>query len=385
MHGAAYHILTTTRRSASVTRREVLQGQLGSIARVFNNGDMASAEAGGGVHLARLAWDLREFQPNPVCVNFQTARFRPLTENRFDKLSRLPPLSSRLLPAAQAPHFKCRRHALYLRSSSIVMPGEDARAQRKVPRGDLASVAPANAAAAKEEFLAKKVGCFHARAPPHVALMLHSAQSCVAPRFIYQSSALSRGLALAAFSHSDRYSGAAVHVLRRVLAQFGSWTQWEQHCNAGFLPPDEVDRRVALYLTRLNCQHVISIAWDPNIVAPTMLAGRRLLLRGPYREGRVQSVRTRLPALCRRRSSVWQPLYADVWRQVLDHEIGTHFVRKYNGKLQSPAACPPKQPIQVRLESEEVRRSADPHPCTSHSSHPVRAWQASTRCWRSAT
>ena len=189
------------------------------------------------------------------------------------------------------------------------MPSEDARAQRKVPRGDLASVAPANAAAAKEEFLAKKVGSFHACAPPHVALILHLAQSCVAPRFIYQSSALSRGLALAAFSHSDKYSGAAVHVLRRVLAQFGSWTQWEQHCNAGFLPPDEVDRRVALYLTRLSCQHVISVAWDPNIVAPTMLAGRRLLLRGPYREGRVQSVRTRLPARCRRRSSARQLLF----------------------------------------------------------------------------
>jgi hypothetical protein len=248
------------------------------------------------------------------------------------------------------------------------MPGEDARAQRKVPRGDLASVAPANAAAAKEEFLAKKVGSFHARAPPRVALIKHLAQSCVAPRFIYQSSALSRGLALAAFSHSDRYSGAAVHVLRRVLAQFGSWTQWEQHCNAGFLPSDEVDRRVALYLTRLNCQHVISVAWDPNIVAPTMLAGRRLLLRGPYREGRVQSVRLPPSVLPPSQLSTAAALYADLWQQVLDHEIGTHFVRKYNGKLQSPAARRPKQPIQVRLESEEVRaaRTLTPVHLTAH-------------------
>lgn len=70
MHGAAYHILTTTRRSASVTSRKVLQGQLGSIARGFNSRDMASAEAGGGVHLARL-----ERSTKPVCVNFRTPGF----------------------------------------------------------------------------------------------------------------------------------------------------------------------------------------------------------------------------------------------------------------------------------------------------------------------
>jgi len=37
------------------------------------------------------------------------------------------------------------------------MPAEDFRPQTKVPRGDLASVAPANIAAAKEEFIANKV------------------------------------------------------------------------------------------------------------------------------------------------------------------------------------------------------------------------------------
>jgi|LauGreSuBDMM15SN_2_FD.fasta_scaffold2645851_1 hypothetical protein len=37
------------------------------------------------------------------------------------------------------------------------MPAEEARKrEKKVPRGDLASVAPANVAASKEEFLAKK-------------------------------------------------------------------------------------------------------------------------------------------------------------------------------------------------------------------------------------
>jgi hypothetical protein len=156
---------------------------------------------------------------------------------------------------------------------------------------------------------------------------LHHAQGCSAPRFVYPSSALSRGLALAAFSHSDKYTDAAAHLLRSMLLQFGSWTQWEQHCNGDFLPSHEVDQRVGAYLSRLRCNHLIAVAWDPNIVAPTMLAGRRLLLRGPYREGRVQSV--------------------------LDHEIGTHFVRKHNGKLQTPTQCKPKKPTQVRLETEE--------------------------------
>ena len=116
-------------------------------------------------------------------------------------------------------------------------------------------------------------------------------QGSVAPRFIYTSSALSRGLAIAAFSHSDRHGHAAAHVLQRVLHKYGGWTQWEQHCNGAFLPSDEVERRVAAYLADLRCGHVISVAWDHAIVAPTMLAGRRLLLRGPYREGRVRSVR----------------------------------------------------------------------------------------------
>jgi hypothetical protein len=177
------------------------------------------------------------------------------------------------------------------------------------------------------------------------------AQGSAAPRFIYRSSALSRGLALASFAHSDRHADAATHVLRRVLQQFGSWSQWEQHCNGGFLPPDEVDRRVGAYLTRLRCERVISVAWDHSIVAPTMLAGRRLLLRGPYREGRVQSVSASLP-------SPVQHASADARLQVLDHEIGTHFVRKYNGKLQAKAANKAKYPIQVRLETEEVRRCA---------------------------
>ena len=161
----------------------------------------------------------------------------------------------------------------------------------------------------------------------HLQLILHRAQSSIAPRFVYPSSALSRGLALAAFSHSDRYTDAATHLLRRMLTQFGSWSQWEQHCNGGFLPSDEVDRRVGAYLTRLRCDHLITVAWDHSIVAPTMLAGRRLLLRGPYREGRVQSV--------------------------LDHEIGTHFVRKHNSKLQTLTQRKPKRPIQIRLETEE--------------------------------
>jgi hypothetical protein len=37
-----------------------------------------------------------------------------------------------------------------------MMPAEEARDKARVPRGDLASVAPANLAAAKEEFFAKK-------------------------------------------------------------------------------------------------------------------------------------------------------------------------------------------------------------------------------------
>jgi hypothetical protein len=184
------------------------------------------------------------------------------------------------------------------------MPVEEARPKKKVPRGDLASVAPANIAAAKEEFLAQRVSprfaaprapfCLPACCMQCFHFVHRSSSRClqcsVAPRFIYQSSSLSRGLALAAFSHSDIHAAAAMHVLQRVLRQFGSWSHWEQHCNGGFLETDEVDRRVAAYLARLRCDHVISVAWAPGIVAPTMLAGRRLLLRGPYREGRVQSV-----------------------------------------------------------------------------------------------
>jgi hypothetical protein len=45
----------------------------------------------------------------------------------------------------------------------------------------------------------------------------------------------------------------------------------------------------------------------------------------------------------------------DVQPQVLDHEIGTHFVRKYNGKLQPKTGPKPKYSTQTRLETEEVR------------------------------
>jgi hypothetical protein len=149
------------------------------------------------------------------------------------------------------------------------------------------------------------------------------------------------------------YADAATHVLRRVLEQFGSWTQWEQHCNGDFLPSDEVDRRVSAYLTRLRCNHVISVAWDSNIVAPTMLAGRRLLLRGPYRDGRVQSVSSSASVLFITVCSLGRQR-CDPHLQVLDHEIGTHFVRKFNGKLQAKTAGKPKYPLQMRLETEEV-------------------------------
>ncbi len=62
---------------------------------------------------------------------------------------------------------------------------------------------------------------------------------------------------------------------------------------------------------------------------------------------------------------------------MLDHEIGTHFVRKYNGKLQTLTVRKPKYPMQVRLESEEVQHSAVARSCYSYCPLPARVWQAS--------
>ncbi len=179
------------------------------------------------------------------------------------------------------------------------------------------------------------------------------------------------------------YADAAAHVLRRVLEQFGSWTQWEQHCNGDFLPSDEVDRRVSAYLTRLRCNHVISVAWDSNIVAPTMLAGRRLLLRGPYRDGRVQSVSSSASVLFLTVCSLGRQR-RDPHLQVLDHEIGTHFVRKFNGKLQAKTAGKPKYPLQMRLETEEVIVHRQPYYniCTRSAHRSIRVWPVSIQFLR---
>lgn len=119
---------------------------------------------------------------------------------------------------------------------------------------------------------------------------------------------------------------AALHIVKSTIKEFGTWTLYETYQSGLFVSKERVEEIVDDYLRRAGLDGVVRVSWDDSIVAPTMMHGRRLVMKGPYREHRIV------------------PL--------LHHEIGTHLTRKLNNK-RNKHLQPRAVSAQTALETEE--------------------------------
>jgi hypothetical protein len=107
---------------------------------------------------------------------------------------------------------------------------------------------------------------------------------------------------------SDTFSEQALAVITGVLKAHGSEEQYYVNCWGRELESSEVEDMCAAYLVENGLQGKVKFEWAANTLVTTCVGSKVNLVPKPkyYRERRLASL--------------------------LDHEVGTHFVRSYNHK-----------------------------------------------------
>lgn len=135
------------------------------------------------------------------------------------------------------------------------------------------------------------------------------------PQFVYKLPSPVLMLALRRYNSAvqveNRYVPHALRILRTLLQQYGSYERYEEINGGDVVPESEARLIVGEYLARHGIEREITVVFDPQLVARASFTKKAGQLRI-----RPQGLRRN-------------------WIQgMLHHEIGTHYLRDRNDKLQ---------------------------------------------------
>eukprot|EP00826_Nyctotherus_ovalis_P042100 TRINITY_DN4297_c0_g2_i1.p1 TRINITY_DN4297_c0_g2~~TRINITY_DN4297_c0_g2_i1.p1 ORF type:complete len:507 (-),score=120.35 TRINITY_DN4297_c0_g2_i1:51-1571(-) len=127
----------------------------------------------------------------------------------------------------------------------------------------------------------------------------------------------------------------AVRIMEKLLSDYGSESRFLEKTGGSLLSLEETKDLFTDYICSLGLEENISLAFTENTVSPTTILhngnkGKSKIIIGlpiEYRRNRIQGV--------------------------LDHEIGTHFLRKYNDNLQVWSNCRRKHNLRPYMITEE--------------------------------
>jgi len=127
----------------------------------------------------------------------------------------------------------------------------------------------------------------------------------------------------------------AVSIMDKLLADYGSESNFLEKTGGPLLTLKETQEIFTDYIYSLGLENNITLIFAENTVSPTTILhngnkGKSTIIIGlpiEYRKNRIQGV--------------------------LDHEIGTHFLRKYNDNLQVWSNCRKKYDLRAYMTTEE--------------------------------
>jgi len=126
----------------------------------------------------------------------------------------------------------------------------------------------------------------------------------------------------------------AVHILNKTLKHYGSETAYLEHTGGAVLTKDGLMEQVEAYLEANNLQGQVEVVFREGSLAPAAMGGpngNTLIIGMPIRQ---------------RESRFWG---------VLDHEVGTHCLRRANDKVQVWHKANKKKKERSRVDEEEER------------------------------
>ncbi|HSW89570.1 MAG TPA: tyrosine/phenylalanine carboxypeptidase domain-containing protein [Patescibacteria group bacterium] len=108
----------------------------------------------------------------------------------------------------------------------------------------------------------------------------------------------------------DTYLAKAEHILNTVLKKYGTETKYLEETGGKTLTRPEVEKQIQDYLVKNGLEKLVQVHFSSNIISRTLVDKHDLYLRLPinYRE--------------------------NAFVGVLDHEIGTHIIRRINDERQ---------------------------------------------------
>jgi hypothetical protein len=129
--------------------------------------------------------------------------------------------------------------------------------------------------------------------------------------------------------------GIAVSIMDKLLKDYGSESNFLEKTGGPLLTLKETQEIFTEYIYSLGLENNITLTFAENTVSPTTILhngnkGKSIIIIGlpiEYRKNRIQGV--------------------------LDHEIGTHFLRKYNDNLQVWSSCRRKYDLRAYMTTEE--------------------------------
>ena len=135
----------------------------------------------------------------------------------------------------------------------------------------------------------------------------------------------------------DDYMLLALSVLERVRERYGSESQYHHAVWGKVLTKAQADEAVQAYLQRHGLASLVRVRWSPAHLVTSFGGGcLRLVDRaGYYREQRLQGL--------------------------LDHEVGTHFVRDHNGRMYGRSKKCRSSSASEALATEEGLASLNTH------------------------